>query len=476
MDTVRKNALPFSIVKLVEKCKTLCRKYLFFPRRFSMVRIGCREIDLGRLIMEIHVVRPGETLFTIAGRYGADPALLRTLNGIGPDGALAVGQTLLIRQVDTFHTVQPGQTLSSVARSYGLSLRQLYRNNFQLGGRPELQPGQTLVIAYQDAPAAETHTNGYAYPFIAPALLDAQLPYMTDLTPFTYGITAGGGLLPLDDAGMLAQARRLGAGALMHLSTLTENGGFSSDRAVQVLTDERLQAALVEEVYATLAEKGYEGLDVDFEYIPGAQREAYAAFIRRLRARLAPEGMPVVVALAPKARADQRGLLYEAHDYALLGAAADFVLLMTYEWGYTAGPPMAVAPLPNVREVLDYAVTEIPRGKIYLGIPNYGYDWPLPFREGETRAKSLSNQAAVDLAIQVGAEIRYDERAQSPWFEYTAADGAAHVVWFEDARSMSAKLRLIEEYGLYGAGYWNLMRPYPQGWAVLNALYRVAGD
>lgn len=146
----------------------------------------------------------------------------------------------------------------------------------------------------------------------------------------------------------------------------------------------------------------------------------------------------------------------------------------SYEWGYTAGPPMAVAPLPNVREVLDYAVTEIPREKIYLGIPNYGYDWPLPFAEGRTRARSLSNQEAVELAVRYGAEIQFDAAAQAPWFNYTAPDGVPHVVWFEDARSMSAKLRLIREYGLYGAGYWNLMRPYPQGWAVLNALYETA--
>lgn len=134
---------------------------------------------------------------------------------------------------------------------------------------------------------------------------------------------------------------------------------------------------------------------------------------------------------------------------------------------------MAVAPLPNVRQVLDYTVTEISPQKVYLGIPNYGYDWPLPFVQGVTRAQSLSNQAAVELAVQHGAVIQYDQTAQSPWFEYTAANGTPHVVWFEDARSMSAKLRLIDEYGLHGAGYWNLMRPYPQGWTVLDALYEV---
>lgn len=421
--------------------------------------------------MEIHVVQPGETLYGIANRYQADPAILQELNGLPPDGALAVGQTLVIRHVDTFHTVQPGQTLTGVASLYGVSLRQLYRNNFSLGGQSAIRPGQRLVIAYRDPPAGATHTNGYAYPFISRELLSAQLPYMSFLTPFTYGIDASGSLLPLNDEMLLEEARRLGTAPLMHLSTLTETDTFSSERAVMVLTDPGMQEDLIGQILETIAVKGYRGLDVDFEYIPGAQREAYAAFILQLRRRLAP--LPVIVALAPKTRADQPGLLYEGHDYALLGAAADYVLLMTYEWGYTAGPPMAVAPLPNVRQVLDYAVTEIPREKIYLGIPNYGYDWPLPFVEGRTRARSLSNQEAVELAVQYGAEIQFDETARSPWFNYTAPGGTPHAVWFEDARSMSAKLRLIEEYGLYGAGYWNLMRPYPQGWAVLNALYEI---
>ena len=134
---------------------------------------------------------------------------------------------------------------------------------------------------------------------------------------------------------------------------------------------------------------------------------------------------------------------------------------------------MAVAPLPNVRAVLDYGVSEIPREKIYLGIPAYGYDWPLPYRQGETRAQSISNRRAVEIAVEQRAEIAFDQRAQSPWFRYTEG-GVVHEVWFEDARSMSAKLRLVDEYGLRGAGYWNLMRPDPQGWTVLNALYDVA--
>ena len=134
---------------------------------------------------------------------------------------------------------------------------------------------------------------------------------------------------------------------------------------------------------------------------------------------------------------------------------------------------MAVAPLPNVRSVLDYAVTLIPPEKIMLGVPNYGYDWPLPFVQGVTRAQSISNQRAIQLAIQYDIAIQYDETAQSPFFHYTDDSGTVHEVWFEDARSLSAKLELIAEYGLQGVGFWNLMRPFSQTWLTLDSLYDI---
>ena len=133
---------------------------------------------------------------------------------------------------------------------------------------------------------------------------------------------------------------------------------------------------------------------------------------------------------------------------------------------------MAVAPLPNVRRVVEYALTEIPSEKLWLGIPNYGYDWRLPFVQGN-KATSISNRYAVSLAQRYGAEIQYDTTAQTPWFRYTDENGIVHEVWFEDARSIQAKLNLISEYGLSGAGYWNMMRPFPQSWPLLSSNYLI---
>ena len=421
--------------------------------------------------MTIHVVQSGESVDSIAASYGVDPVRLAADNAVPTSGALAVGQTLVIRFPRQVHAVRAGETLSSIAAAYGTTVRQLWRNNWSLAGGEALVSGQVLVVSYFEEKLGSTLSNGYAYPYIEPDLLAEQLPYLTCLSPFTYGINASGGLLPLEDDALLSAARLRGTAPVMHLSTLTESGQFDTQRAELVLTDMAVQDQLVAEVIQTVLRRGYAGVDVDFEFLPGQLAAAYAAFLDRLRRRLQPQGRFLWAALAPKTSAGQRGLLYEGHDYAAVAAATDGVLLMTYEWGYTYGPPMAVAPLPNVRAVLDYAVTAIPAGKIFLGVPNYGYDWPLPFVQGSTRAESISNQRAIELAIQYEIAIQYDETAQAPYFYYTDSAGTVHVVWFEDARSMAAKLRLVAEYGFQGMGFWNLMRPFSQTWLVLDSLY-----
>ena len=284
--------------------------------------------------MHIHVVKRGDTLSSIAAMHGALPAFVAADNGLTLSTPLVIGQALVVRTPKTLHTVRAGETLSSIARDHDLSVRTLLRLNFFLHGRELLREGDVLAIDYADeAPLGTLGVNAYADPYIGGELLDSVLPYLTYLTPFTYGITPAGVLVPLDDARLLERAAHYGAKSLMHLSTLTPEGNFSSENAAALLHNDRAQSALLAEILQTMAKKGSYGLDVDFEYVPPELREDYAAFVCRLREALNAEGKPVVAALAPKTSAQQRGLLYEAHDYALLSKAANAVFLMTYEWG-----------------------------------------------------------------------------------------------------------------------------------------------
>ncbi len=415
--------------------------------------------------MIIHTVRAGDTIYSVAREYGVSPGILAGNNGI--TGGLTVGDELVVLIPEVTHTVRPGETIFSIAEIYGITARELYRNNYFLNGRSTLYTGQTLVISYTDRPTRGIITNGYAYPFVSEEVLDTSLPYVTYLAPFTYGMTYDGNLIDLDDERLLSQAREYGTEGAMHISTLTRQDTFDSALATNIIQNSTARETLLQDIRAFAASKGYSLIDVDFEYIAASDREGYGLFIEQVKTL----GYPVIVAAAPKTSADQRGRLYEGHDYSILGDAADYLFVMTYEWGYTYGPPMAVAPLPNVRAVLDYAVTDVDSRKIMMGIPNYGYDWTLPFVEGQSRATSIGNRRAVEIAKEYGAEIMFDTTARAPYFNYTDREGRAHEVWFENATSIREKLELINEYNLAGVGYWNLMRVFPQLWLIQNAMF-----
>ena len=423
--------------------------------------------------MDIHVVQPGDTLYRLARQYGVSMDRLIYDNQLPDPSQLVVGQTIVVRYPETTHTVKEGETLWTIAQLHQTSAVQLLRNNPNLAGRDLIYPGQVLVIRYKDSPQGTLRVNSYAYPWIDRALLTASLPYLSQLTPFAHRFLPSGELLPLEDEALRSAALQAGVAPLLCLANLDENDSFSSQLAHQLLSDEAAQGQLISQIVKTAEEDGYRGVDVDFEYVYGEDADRYASFLSRLRAALSPKQLPLSVALAAKTSDNQPGRLYEGHDYGLIARAVDYALLMTYDWGYVSGPPMAVAPLPQVRQVVEYALTHFKPEQLYLGIPNYGYNWPVPFREGN-RAVSVGNQEAVRLAWNRHAAIRFDETAQAPWFRYVDENGREREVWFEDARSIQAKVDLALEYGLYGVGYWNLDRPFPQNWAVLNARAGIA--
>lgn len=367
------------------------------------------------------------------------------------------------------YVVKKNDTLDKISAAFMVSAEDIAYDN-QIAAPYPLAVGQALLIPTEDeiAPKRKVRVNGYAYPYIRTDVLTETLPYLTTLSVFSYGFTANGNLIPpkTDDSRMIQEAWTQGAAPILVLTPFDQTGMFNNYLISEITHNMTAQQTLIDEMLLLMEEKGFAGIDLDFEYILPEDRIAYAEFVANVRAQAAPKGYPVSVALAPKTSANQRGLLYEGKDYKLLGAAADSVLLMTYEWGYTYGPPMAVAPINKVREVVEYAVTEIPTEKIDLGIPNYGYDWTLPFVQGVSKARTISNVEAVQLAIENDAVIQFDQTAMSPYFRYEK-DGVQHEVWFEDVRSMKEKFRLITDYNLRGMGYWQIMRLFRANWLLL---------
>ena len=415
-----------------------------------------------------YVVQPGDNLWEIAQRYGVTAEDLGAYNSIYNLGMIFVGDLLVIPNV--IHTVQPGETLWQIAANYGTTINQIVQVN-NLADPSMLFPGQQLRIPVSDRPVKEvnaytTRTDQEGAEEVA--VLGRNLTY---LSPFMYSMREDGSLTNLQDELLIQVAWANNVHPLLVLTNF-QNNTFDSDLAAAVLRNPAIQERLLDNILQVIRQKGYTGLNIDFEYVYPEDRENYNNFLRRAAARLHPEGFTLSTALAPKESADQQGLLYEAHDYAAHGEIADFVVLMTYEWGWAGGEPWAIAPINKVRDVLDYAVTVISPEKILMGAPLYGRDWNIPWVEGTT-ARTVGPREAVELAWQYGAAIEYDETYQSPYFRYWDETGQQHEVWFEDARSMQAKYETVKEYGLRGVSYWSLGYDFPENWAVLQDQFRV---
>ena len=374
------------------------------------------------------------------------------------------------------YVVKSGDTVYSIARSYDFDVNAIILDN-QLIYPYELVIGQALFIGINPGqPVREISVSGYAYPFISRWVLNETLPYLSELPIFSYGFTSTGELIPplWDDRWLINLAIEKRTQPILTLTPFGPDGQFNNTLISSVVNNQSNIDNIIENMLQTMGQKGYVGVDIDFEFILAIDRDKFTDFVRQVAEAMRANGYHTSVALAPKTSAEQKGLLYEGKDYKALGEVADHLLLMTYEWGYTYGPPMAVAPINQVRRVVEYAITEIPREKLDLGIPNYGYDWTLPYERGISRAKTLGNVEAMRLAISQGSEILYDEVAQTPFFGYTDRNsGARHQVWFEDVRSLTAKFNLLEEFQLRGCGYWQIMQWFRANWLLISEKFNI---
>lgn len=263
--------------------------------------------------MLIYIVREGDTVDEIAAAYGVAVDQIIYDNQLPYPYALAVGQALLLSEAEGISAGTDEETEGVFSPERVLPV----------------QPPQTRRSIY---------VGGYAYPFVSRWVLEQTLPYLTDLFIFSYGFTAEGELIPpiLDDFWMIELAQNFGVAPILTLTPFGVDGRFNNSLISAVVNDPAARERLRQEILLQMTERGYEGLDIDFEFILASDRSAFVDFVAYMREGVNALGYPVSVALAPKTSADQAGLLYEGKDYPALGAAADYVLLMTYEWGYTS--------------------------------------------------------------------------------------------------------------------------------------------
>lgn len=285
------------------------------------------------------------------------------------------------------------------------------------------------------------------------ALRDPDL--LTTAAPWWYAPTAEGGVVEqhprFTDTGDDV-VRRLRARGLLVMPTIANHrdGEWDFEVVPRLIADGTTRSAHVDNLVALVDDRGYDGIVIDYELLGAGDRDNFTGFITELGAALHARDRRLAVALHAQSSDEGSGGHNVAQDYRAIGQAADEVHLMTYDLHYDESEPGPIAPLPWVADVLDYATERIPPDKLLLGIGLFGYDWP----DGETADGLQLHQVAGRIEDNNGTR-GWDSDAQSPWFTYEQ-DGGDRTLWYEDARSVAAKLALVDEYDLGGAFLWRL--------------------
>lgn len=414
--------------------------------------------------MQIHVVQRGQTLFRIAHTYGTTAEAIIRANVIPEPSRLVVGQALVIPITGSYHWVQPGETLYDIAKHLGvgyLTIAEANRieTNRHLRSETRLYiPPQPIRKAEIGAYAELSETGGEGGDADAVGAAARDFSY---ISPYSFRIQRNGTLIPppLDRLSALADENDVG---LIMTVTNSENGRFSAELGEIVLHHSQVQQTLLDHVLASVEQFGFQGVHFDVENLRSDDREAYHDFLRRAGDRLHAAGRTVSASLSPRACAAQQGSRLEAVNFRVHGETADYVVLKPSEGRNPGGEPMPASSFGIFRRVLRCAATEIPGSKMLLELNASGYDWTLPHDPSGPGPRVLSPQGAIELAKHVNAFIRYDYGLQAPYFHYIDEAGKHHQVWFEDARSIRAKLNLVKELGLRGVVLWKLGLPFPQ--------------
>ena len=306
---------------------------------------------------------------------------------------------------------------------------------------------------------------GYVVPWDArsqPAL-DRPPPPVGELSPVWYQPTETGGLTTVDQARgqPLPQGRR--DVRLVPSVTNFRGGQWDGPLVSAILADPGGRRTHIEALVDVARGPGVAGVDIDYESLDGADRQAFSAFIRDLADALHDADRSLTVTVHAKRSEPGNWPGAQAQDWQALGDAADAVRVMAYDHAWAGSRPGPVAPLPWVDDVLRFAVDEMPPDKIFLGLPTYGYDWPDGGPGGDV---AWADAAA--LAESRDADERWDDESASPWLTYADDTGTPHIVWYEDARSLAAKVDLARRYEVGGVFIWKIGGEDPEIWDVLQ--------
>lgn len=331
------------------------------------------------------------------------------------------------------------------------------------------------VLAGPLAPAAEaTKAHGRTASAWLPYWGDMDAAYRDALrhasqlhtvSPFWYEASSDTTITGHPGAGRRSIIDGLHEAGIDVVPTVTETLG--AEQMADLMHDPQRRRDHVDRLLDVVESREYDGIDLDYEAMAvtgdrearEAVRTGYNALVRQLCERLHARDKQCVVTVLARVRGSGT-----AFDYEQLGRYADRVRIMGYDLHWSGGEAGPLSSWDWYDEFLRYATDTIPRHKIEVAFPGYGWDWVSGVKG---HAAHLTWWEAEALRERADAEYLFDRQSGTPYFRYWK-DGEEHEVWYQDGRGVRAQLPLLRKYGVRGVGLWALGFEDPDFWAALR--------
>lgn len=437
------------------------------------LRQGARNTDVK--LLQVSLLRLGYKPGPTDGIFGfmTKQAVIQFQkdNGLTPDGVVGpmTWQVLQTKEQGyQLYTVQSGDTLYKISLKFKMSLTDLNAANPGIDPH-RLQVGQQIWVRKLDSKPVFIRSVAGWIPYWLQTQSFRSVQNQPDLfhtlSPFWYEVTTSGEIIKYpgaEDSLILSFAKSHGIKMIPLITNV-----FSSERISVVLNDPVIRRNHINNIINILSQMNYDGIDINYENLFVRDREIYVLFLQELKAALNTIGKQLVVTV--HAKTDPVGIWSgsEAHDYVGIGQAADAVRIMGYDFHWQGDVPGPIAPVDWVDEVLAYAVSTIPRSKVVLGVPTYGYDWPLG-QEG----KGITYNYAISTASNYSVPI-FEDAQLGPHYTYSI-NNVGHEVWFSDANSLATLLDLVNKYDINGICFWYLGAEDPKIYSIIRTKFIIS--
>ena len=333
-------------------------------------------------------------------------------------------------------------------------------------GRPGKPP-----LGYLRKPLGGRHYRVSAWTLGSVTSLDAatSAPAIDEVDFDWYHAQADGGVTAdNENLNLVAAAREHNLNIFATVTNTTNaDRAFSHGIAAAILASPELRRRLIDNLVTLVEDKGYDGIDLDWEALKAADRERFSSFVAELAAALHAKRRFLSIAVTPKTSEPGQWDNQIFADWARLGRAADEFKIMTYSYSGSWGGPGPQAPLAWVNRVLSFAESVVAVRKISMGVPFYGFDW----HHGAVSAVRAGTGAA--LAARYHVAIGRDPGSQEATLRF-ADKGVTHEVFFQDQTAIAAKLAELRarHAKIAGISIWVMSQEAAGFWPLIERKLR----